>query len=152
MLPLARITQHYGLSAHYYADDPQIDLSFRRSSESAATATLTDCCNAIRASMTTNMLKLNESKTEMVVFASQSQPVLTNICVSAGESIICPTTTVRNLGCMMDLRLCMDSQINALCSKAFYHLRNIRRIRRYLSREDTEQLVQCGACICDKQT
>ena len=35
----------------------------------------------------------------------------------------------------------MLSHINKTCSSAFYHLYNIRRIRKYLSRESTECLV-----------
>ena len=141
MLPLAKIIQHYGLNGHYYADDTQIYFSFRRPNESAATETLTNCCNAIRAWMKSNMLKLNDSKTEMVVFAPRSQPVSDDLCVSVGESTIHPSTSVRNLGCVMDQRMCMNAQINAICKSGFYHLRNIRRIRRYLSKEVTEQLV-----------
>ena len=148
------------MSGHYYADDTQIYISFRQSNGYAATETLTNCCNAIKIWMMNNMLKLNEDKTEMVVFSSQRQTAMTSLHVSIGESIIHPTTSACNLGCVMDQRLCMDAHINALCKNAFYHLRNIKRIRRYLTREATEQLVHafvlsrldfCNSLLCGIQ-
>ena len=35
----------------------------------------------------------------------------------------------------------MSTHISKLCGVAFYHLHNIKRIRKYLSRESTEMLV-----------
>ena len=35
----------------------------------------------------------------------------------------------------------MSTHITKVCGAAFYHLRNIRRIRKYLSTEDTKTLV-----------
>ena len=46
-----------------------------------------------------------------------------------------PVSAVRNLGSWFDSQLTMSSHISKLCSVAFYHLCNIRRIRKYLSQE-----------------
>ena len=56
---------------------------------------------------------------------------------------VCPVTVARNLGSWFDEQLttCMSTHISKLCGVAFYRLRNIKRIRKYLSRESTEMLV-----------
>ena len=51
---------------------------------------------------------------------------------------------IRNLGAWFDRTFNLNHHINKTCRSAFYHLHNIRRIRRYLkylSRESTEKLV-----------
>ena len=51
------------------------------------------------------------------------------------------SSIVRNLGVMTDPELSMASHINRLCQSLHYHLRNIGKIRCYLSRSSTEQLI-----------
>ena len=48
------------------------------------------------------------------------------------------STTVKNLGSWFDSRLNMLTHINKTCSSTFYHLHNIRRIRKYLTRQSVE--------------
>ena len=56
---------------------------------------------------------------------------------SVGEDQITPVTSVRNLGVIFDSNLKMDMQITKACQIAYYHLHNIRRIRKFLSQEAT---------------
>ena len=41
---------------------------------------------------------------------------------------------VRNLGVWFDSHLSMSTHVTKLCNSAFYHLHNIRGIRKYFSR------------------
>ncbi len=50
-------------------------------------------------------------------------------------------SAVRNLGVMTDPELSMASHISRLFQSLHYHLRNIGKIRCYLSRSSTEQLI-----------
>ena len=52
-----------------------------------------------------------------------------------GESILPPSNEVKSLGCWFDTQLKMDCHINKVCKAAFFHLFNIRRIRKCLSSE-----------------
>ena len=61
--------------------------------------------------------------------------------LQVGESSIAPNNKVKNLGCWFDGQLIMDTQINSICKTAFYHLYNIRRIRKFLNFECTKILV-----------
>ena len=50
------------------------------------------------------------------------------------ESSIAPTNRVKNLGCWSDGQLKMDS----ICKTTFFHLYNIRRMRKFLNFECTK--------------
>lgn len=92
--------------------------------------------------MTSNMLKLNEDKTEVIVFGTNN--TLTQLdapSVHIGDVDITASSSARNLGCVQDCHLSMELQVNQICKAAFYHLRNISKVRCYLTKEVTEQLV-----------
>lgn len=93
--------------------------------------------------MQTDKLKLNADKTECLLIGTrkQLQKVSNNSILSVGDSKIVPSFEVRNLGIWFDSKMSMLGHINRTCSSAFYHLYNIRRIRKYLSRSVTETLV-----------
>lgn len=57
-----------------------------------------------------------------------------------GESRICPSTQVKNLGSWFDPNLDMISHINNICS-SFQYLYNIRMIRKYWSRQSATSLI-----------
>ena len=141
MIPLGNLIDEYGLKAHFYADDSQLYLPFTPGTESEAVRKASACCNAIKEWMTVNMLKLNEGKTEMMVFQPRQMTMPMSCTVSIGNANITPNPTARNLGIMFDEKLICDVHINRMCRAAFYHLRNIKRIRHYLTREVIEQLV-----------
>ncbi|MEJ4599689.1 hypothetical protein SJ928_14005 [Enterococcus faecium] len=51
------------------------------------------------------------------------------------------TSTVRNLGVIFDEDLSLNSHVKQVTKSAFFHLRNIRKIRNILTQEDAEKLV-----------
>ena len=81
---------------------------------------------------------LNDDKTEFLIIGTRRQLAKFNItCIGVGSTDVCPVTVARNLGSWFDEQLTMSTHISKLCGVAFYHLHNIKRIRRYLSREST---------------
>ena len=62
-------------------------------------------------------------------------------CIRVGSTNVCPVTGARNLGSWFDEQLTMSTHISKLCGVAFYHLRNIKRIRKYLPRKSAEMLI-----------
>ena len=92
--------------------------------------------------MISDNLMLNDDKTECLIIGTRQQLAKVNInCIRVGSTDVCPVTVARNLGSWFDEQLTMATHISKLCSVAFYHLHNIKRIRKYLSRESTEMLV-----------
>ena len=93
--------------------------------------------------MTTNKLKLNTDKTELLIFHSKFRlpPQLPSITV--GTDLSKPTNKARNIGVVFDDTLTMSCYIkNVVKAKgAFYHLRNRAKIRKYINTATAEVLV-----------
>ena len=89
------------------------------------------------------IFKFNDDKTEFLIIGSSQQlGKLDNISIRVGDSDIPhPVPLVRNLGCWFDSRLSVASHITKICASSIYYIYNIRRIRKYLSRQSSEILV-----------
>ena len=61
--------------------------------------------------------------------------------ITVGESVVNTEPVVRNLSSWFDSQLSMSTHISKLCSSTFFHLHNISRIRKFLSRVETKSLV-----------
>ena len=84
--------------------------------------------------MITNKLKINDSKTEFIVFRSpQLRCDLSGLSVNVGESQITQALKVRDLGVTFDQFLNFDDHITAICRSTYFHIRNIGKIRNLLS-------------------
>ena len=57
------------------------------------------------------------------------------------NSQIKPSTTARNLGVTFDSHLNLESHINSVCRSAYFHLRNIRSVRKMLTYDACSQLI-----------
>ena len=137
------VSQHLP-DVHTYADDTQVYISFKPNSldEQSALHALEACVADIRKWMLCDRLMVNDDKTEFLIIGTQQQlEKITINKVSVGNSIVKPSTEVRNLGVWLDSNLSMSNHISKICSSALYHLYNIRRIRKYLYREATQSLV-----------
>ena len=132
-------------SAHAYADDTQLYMSFRpsdSSSELEAVTALENCILDVRAWMREDMLWLNDEKMEFLLVGSRQQLAKMSInSIKVGEADVAPVSSTRNLGAWFDSHLDMSTHISKPCGSAFYYLYNIRHIKKFLSREYTEQLV-----------
>ncbi|CAB4010661.1 Hypothetical predicted protein, partial [Paramuricea clavata] len=102
-----------------------------------------NCLRDIRNWMITDRLMINDEKTEFMLIGTKAQLAkVKNITLTIGESVISPSEEpIKNLGAWFDRTFNLNHHINKTCRSAFYHLHNIRRIRKYLSRESTEKLV-----------
>ena len=92
--------------------------------------------------MISNNLILNEDKAEFLILGTKQQLAkVNNDNIKVGSANVSPVPVVRKLGSWFDSQLTMSSHISKLRFVAFYHLYNIRRLRKYLSQEVTETLV-----------
>ena len=142
--PIAKIIKRHGLQYHLYADDSQLYTSFKTDSFDdlhQAKSKVELCVRDIDNWMVHNGLKLNQDKSELLLFTSRFRPdpVLKSLTV-VGEEIK-PTPSARNLGTVFDTHVTLSKHLNTLCKVSNFHLRNICKIRKYLSEETTETLV-----------
>ena len=92
--------------------------------------------------MSNNYLKLNDAKTEFIVFGStQQRRKVTIPSLNVGGTIIAAVDQVRDLGLLLDTGMSMDAHIRNCTRLSVFHLRNIRCIRKYLNLHATKQLV-----------
>ena len=135
----------YNLNYHVYADDTQLCLSFNSSQQHANStiiATLELCINEIRQWMKSNFLKLNDKKTEFMLFGSHQQFSKINIdCIHIGDSSIASASQARNLGAIFDSSMTMKPHISNVIRSSAFQLRNINRIHKYHNRVATEQII-----------
>ena len=136
------IAAKYGLDIQLYADDTQLYiLSFHpsRPSELAYVRDRTNSCLAeIKSWVSKNFMKLNESKTELLVLG---KPKVLRECdlevtIQFGNMTISPTEckgdSWKSLGVKFDESLSMERQINRVKQKCSWTMMNIRTISRYL--------------------
>ena len=106
-------------------------------------APLNDCIKDVRAWLTRNTLKLNDEKTEVILFTSKhGLKSLPNIAVYVGGQQQLRSSSVRDLGVTYDQHISMTQHVNSVCRTGYYHLRNIGRIHRYLSHDAAKTLVR----------
>ena len=142
--PLGDMVRTHDVDLHLYADDTQLYLGVHLPDANITKIKLETCVGEVRKWMAANMLKLNDGKTEYMVMGSNHMmkhipPCLNSI--SIGNSIISKATSARNIGVIMDETLSMEHQVNNICRSCYLSIRNISRIRPYLTEETTKQLV-----------
>ena len=101
------------------------------------------CVTDIRNWMRHNMLKLNDDKTELIVFASRyNQHLYSYVSMMIGNTTVVCEPQVKNLGVIFDQVMSMRQHVNYTSRTARFHFRNISRIRRYIPEESCKLVVQ----------
>ena len=140
--PVGCTMRRHGVSYHMYADDPQVYITFKSDDLEdleIARGTLEQCIVDVNNWMLQNNLKLNQDKSELIVMHAKDRLKPSLESIQVGESTIVPSDSARNIGVIFfDSTFSLDSHITELCKTAFYHLRTLSKIRRYLSYDTTK--------------
>ncbi|XP_028454539.1 uncharacterized protein LOC114568999, partial [Perca flavescens] len=141
MLPLGNIIRKHSINYHCYADDTQLYLSIKPD-ESGQLARLQTCIEDIKSWMTHNFLMLNSDKTEVIVIGpTHRRTSFSKDIVTLDGITLASSTAVRNLGVIFDQDISFNAHLKQTSRIAFFHLRNIAKIRNILCQNDAEKLV-----------
>ena len=75
------------------------------------------------------MLKLNDDKTEFVVFKSKQNSMFARSNVQVGGTAVEVSPKITHLVLTFNQSLSMQTHVDAIAKVCFYYLRNIARIR-----------------------
>lgn len=89
--------------------------------------------------MTANFLQLIDDKTEIVLVGPKT--LRHQICSLLTPFPVKPSEHARDLGVITDTKLNFQKHISYVSKTAFYHLRNISKVRPISSLPDSEKLV-----------
>ena len=124
-----------------YADDCQLYTTCDAADVDQSIHSMERLIGDIRHWYTQNMLKLNYSKTELLVITSKFREGVLNKSIRIGDSTISSAPSIRNLGVFMDPNYTMVPHVNHLVCAAFLKIREISYYRRYLTKESAKSAV-----------
>ena len=98
--------------------------------------------------MSCNKIKLNRDKTELLVISSKYRPRPSLDSILVGDHRVKRSNKARNIGVVFYETLSLDKHVSSVCKSALFHLRNIAKIRMYLTSESTDP----RSCLCHLST
>ena len=100
------------------------------------------CIDEIRTFLHENKLCNNGDKTEFMIIGSKNnlQKLEAN-SITVNNIQIKAVDKVKNLGVIFDKAMTMEKQVNSMCKKAFFNIKNIAHVRKSLNKEDTKTAI-----------
>ena len=135
---------HAGFNSMGYADD---NLGLRVFPAFSKLSTLfsdvPSCLSSISKWTNTHFLKLNTTKTHVMVFGSKSfkQSVNLSSCLNSSSSLIPLSPSTKLLGAHLDDSLSFNLHVSKTVSSSFIILKNVRSIRKLLTPEAAATLI-----------
>ena len=131
------------LSVHVYADDLQVYGHMAATQSAQLLTQMVDCIARVEVWMARNRLCLNSSKTELIWLGSSRRlPQCTPDAMTVSGATIKPSQAVRDLGVIVDGDLSLTVHVSHVTSVCFFHLRQLRLIRRSLTVDTAHVLVR----------
>ena len=141
--PLLNSIDQQHIQNQSFADDTQLYKSSKPSDVLHSIDSIQSCINGVRGWMTDNRLKLNDDKTEAILFHSKTSFSSSTKpdSLQVGSSSIPFAPSARNLGFIITQDMSLDAHITQTCRTAYAAIRQISTIRQYLTTSATKTLV-----------
>ncbi len=138
MTPLGDILRAFGIEIHVYSDAHQMYLSFQPIDKNSADVIVNNiqtCMVDVKQWIVQHMLKLNNHKAEIIAIGTRQQRSKIGIPhININGSDIAPTSTIRNLGILLDSEhgeIRMKAHVSSFNSLTYLQLKNIRAIKSF---------------------
>ena len=101
------------------------------------------CISDVKAWATANMLRLNDSKTDLMLVTNKRSKHLHSLptSITIGNAQIPFKQYVKNLGFTLDCHLTMNAHVSNIARTCYFELRRLASIRRFLTSTATATLV-----------
>ena len=135
--PLSKIISRHNVCHHLYADDTQIYITLSKLEPEMSLALLQDCLLGVGDWMISSKLKLNPDKTVVLLFGTtlHRKEFMKHFPAKLLDQEITLTDSARNLGVVFDGGLNFRKHISLVCRSCYYHIRDLRRLRRCMTSE-----------------
>ena len=141
--PLSAIIDSHSIIHHSFADDLQLQMSAPPDRISELLHSMQSCISDVKAWATVNMLKLNDSKTELMLVTSKRilhfHDLPTSITI--GNAQIPFKQSVKNLNFTLDCHLTMNAHVSTVARTCHFELCRLASIRRFLTSTATTTLI-----------
>jgi hypothetical protein len=143
---LSKVQEKYQNKILGYADDHSFYGHFSPNDTYGEDQTFEDlenCLRDVRRWMERNRLKMNDEKTELIIFGSSKQTTkVERTYIRVGASDVMANECVKYLGVWLDSQMTLEKHVLEKCRIASYNLHNIQRIRKYLTMDTCRTIVQ----------
>ena len=131
------------ISLYGYADDHGLRMTCKPDAESEISTVkdLQDCLSSVKDWIDKNWLKMNNSKTEIIIFGSRQQLLKTttnSMCINGDKIKI--NDCIKYLGVWADQHLTSKHHIKIKCKTAMWNLQKLKTIRPVLTIEAANTL------------
>ena len=144
MRSLYRLVMSHGFNIHGYADDNQIYCTFNIDVQyNIMRVKIPKIFSIISTWMRSHFLKLNPSKSEIIIFhpASTSPYICVSRVYFTPDLNLTTQSTVHLLGMTLDSCLTYDNHVTSLMKSTYNHIRNVASVRKLLSIPHIKSLV-----------
>ena len=139
--PLSNVVKNDCLQYHLYADDSQLYTSFKPNVINETLSDISSSISHINDWMTTNKLKMNNDKTEIILCGNKNKLKSIEIDnLNIGDEFISFSSNVRNLGVLIDENLSFDNHVSYLRKICYCDIRQISKLRPFLEEKSVIQL------------
>ena len=91
---------------------------------------------------TQNCLKINPSKTELLIIKSRQRKGIDTFCIKFGNNVIKPSPHAKILGVYVDSSLCWERQVSQVCRRCYAILFSLSKMRFKIPSETQKLLLK----------